>query len=92
MMPNRSEHVLADLGAVHAGAVPTTVYATLAPDQVAYVAGNCAAVVAVLDGPDQLSRWQPVLDRLPALRKVIVLNDCPAGEPFLSWEDFRTLG
>ncbi len=38
MMPNRSEHV-------HAGAVPTTVYATLAPDQVAYPAANCGRLL-----------------------------------------------
>jgi long-chain acyl-CoA synthetase len=94
MMPNRSEHVLADLGAVHAGAVPTTVYATLAPDQVAFVAANCGAAVAVLDGTDQLGRWQPVLDRLPALRKIIVLDAeaCPAGEPYLTWDGFLALG
>ena len=65
MLPNRVEHVLADLGALHAGAVPVTLYATLAPDQVAFVAANCAARVAVLDGEDQLRRWQPVLERLP---------------------------
>jgi long-chain acyl-CoA synthetase len=32
MLPNRSEHVLADLGAVHAGGVPVTFYATLAAE------------------------------------------------------------
>jgi long-subunit acyl-CoA synthetase (AMP-forming) len=79
MMPNRSEHVLADLGAVHAGGVPTTVYATLAGEQIAFVAGDCSARFAVLDGRDQLDRWLPVLDRLPALRTVIVLDaaTCP---------------
>ena len=49
MLPNRVEHVLADLGALHAGAVPVTLYATFAPEQVAYVAADCAARVAVLD-------------------------------------------
>ncbi|MWA00419.1 AMP-binding protein [Actinomadura sp. LD22] len=95
MMPNRSEHVLADLGAVHAGGVPTTVYATLAPDQVAYVAGHCAAKYAVLDGADQLARWQPVLDRLPHLRKIIVVDAaaCPsADDRYLSWDTFTALG
>jgi long-chain acyl-CoA synthetase len=92
MMPNRTEHVLADLGVVHAGGTPTTFYATLAPEQVAYVAADCAARYAVLDGPDQLERWRPVLSRLPALRAVIVLNDCPAGSPYLSWEAFLRLG
>lgn len=94
MLPNRSEHVLADQGALHAGAVPVTFYATLAPDQVAYVAGNCAARVAVLDGADQLGRWQPVLDRLPRLHKIIVLDPavCPPGELYLTWEEFQRLG
>ncbi len=93
MMPNRTEHVLADLGAVHAGGTPTTLYATLAPSQVAYVAGNCAAKYAVLDGRDQLDRWLPVLSELPGLRRIIVLNDCPSGdERFLSWSEFLALG
>jgi long-chain acyl-CoA synthetase len=94
MLPNRSEHVMADLGATHARAISTTVYATLAPDQVAFVAADCAASVAVLDGVEQLGRWQPVLDRLPALRKIIVLDGdaCPAGEPYLSWNGFLALG
>ncbi|MDL4777088.1 AMP-dependent synthetase/ligase [Actinomadura xylanilytica] len=94
MMPNRSEHVLADLGALHAGGVPTTVYATLAPDQVAFVAADCSARYAVLDGRDQLDRWLPVLDRLPALRKVIVIDAaaCPAGDRFLTWDALTALG
>jgi long-chain acyl-CoA synthetase len=92
MMPNRTEHVLADLGVVHAGGTPTTFYATLAPEQVAYIAADCTARYAVLDGPDQLERWRPVLSRLPHLRAVIVLNDCPSGSPYLSWESFLNLG
>ncbi|WP_433225679.1 AMP-dependent synthetase/ligase [Actinomadura formosensis] len=94
MMPNRSEHVLADLGAVHAGGVPATVYATLAPDQVAFVAGHCSARYAVLDGEDQLARWRPVLDRLPELRKIIVVDAgaCPPGDRYLTWDAFTALG
>ncbi|MFD0900545.1 AMP-dependent synthetase/ligase [Actinomadura sediminis] len=95
MMPNRSEHVLADLGAVHAGGVPTTVYATLAAEQIAFVAGDCAAKYAVLDGRDQLDRWLPALDRLPGLRKIIVVDAaaCPDGDDrFLTWDAFTELG
>ena len=66
MMPNRVEHVLADLGVVHAGGVPVTFYATLAADQIGYVAGDCDARIAVLDGASELARWQAVLAELPA--------------------------
>src|SRR5690242_19324566 len=85
MLPNRSEHVLADLGAVHAGGLGVTLYATLAPEQVAYVAGDCGARVAVLDGAAELDRWRPVLGRLPAIRKVIVRDPaaCPAGDQYM---------
>ena len=94
MLPNCTEHVLADLGAMHAAGVPVTFYATLAAEQIAYVAGNCEARIAVLDGASELARWQPVLDRLPSLRKIIVRDAaaCPAGDMYLSWADLLELG
>jgi long-chain acyl-CoA synthetase len=94
MLPNRAEHLLADLGALHAGGVPVTFYATLAADQIGYVAGDCDARIAVLDGAPQLARWQAVLSGLPGLKKIIVRDAaaCPAGEPYLAWADFVALG
>jgi long-chain acyl-CoA synthetase len=94
MMANRVEHVLCDIAAVHAGGVPVTCYATLAADQIAYVASDCDARVAVLDGAAELARWQPILATLPGLKKIIVRDPaaCPAGDPFISWPDFAELG
>jgi long-chain acyl-CoA synthetase len=93
MLPNRFEHVLADQAIVHAGGVPVTFYATLAADQIKYVAGDCNVAIAIVDGASELSRWQPLLDDLPSLRKVIVRDAeaCPAGEKFMSWADFAEL-
>jgi long-chain acyl-CoA synthetase len=94
MLPNRAEHVLADLAAVHAGGVPITFYSTFAPDQVGYVARDCDARIAVLDGAAELARWQPVLDGLPGLEKIIVRDAaaCPPGDQYLTWPDFAALG
>ncbi|MGP3932747.1 AMP-dependent synthetase/ligase [Nonomuraea sp. KM88] len=92
MMVNRSEHVLADLGAVHAGGAGCTIYSTFAPDQIAFVAGDVGAKYAVLGGPADLARWQPVLDRLDGLRTIIMLEGAPDGERFLAWTDFLRLG
>ena len=94
MMPNRLEHVLADFGVMHAGGVPVTFYATLAPEQIAFMAGNCDATIAVIDGASELARWQQVLSQLPSLRRVIVRDAaaCPAEDPFMSWDDFAALG
>ena len=94
MLPNRSEHVLADLGAVHAGGLGVTLYATLAPEQIAYVAADCDARIAVLDGAAELARWRPILEQLPGITKVIVRDRaaCPAGDRYMTWADFAALG
>ncbi len=94
MLPNRSEHVLADLGAVHAGGLGVTLYATLAPEQIAFVAADCDARIAVLDGAAELARWRPILEQLPGIKKIIVRDPtaCPAGDPYMTWADFAALG
>ncbi len=94
MLPNRAVHVLADLAVVHAGGVPVTLYAAFAPDQIAYVAADCDARIAVLDGAGELGRWEGILHRLPGLTKIIVRDAaaCPAGGHYLTWEQFAGLG
>jgi len=94
MLPNRLEHVLADQAAVHAGGVPVTFYATLAADQVKYVASDCAVRFAIIDGAAELARWEPLLAELPGLTKVIVRDAavCPSDDLHLSWADFAALG
>ena len=94
MLPNRVEHVLADQAALHAGGIPVTFYPTLAPDQVAYMAADCDARIAVLDGAAELARWQPVLIRAAgaAARDRARRGRLPGGEPYLSWAGFAELG
>ncbi|WP_051343410.1 AMP-dependent synthetase/ligase [Pseudonocardia spinosispora] len=79
-MINRAEHVQADIGALLAGATPTSYYQTLAADQLAYVARDSAAVVAIVDA-DQLPLWLEIRDQLPDLRHLVVLDqqDPPEG-------------
>ena len=94
MLPNRSEHVRADLGAVHAGGLGVTLYATLSPEQIAFVARDCEARFAVLDGAAELARWHPILDQLPGIKTIIVRDPaaCPAGDQYMTWADFAALG
>ncbi|HEY0638965.1 MAG TPA: AMP-dependent synthetase/ligase [Pseudonocardiaceae bacterium] len=90
MMSSRPEHWVADLAAVHAGALPCTAYATLPTEQIAYVARHSGATVVVLEGAGEVSRWLPVLDDLPALRRVVVLDEAaiPDGDPrFVSYRE-----
>jgi long-chain acyl-CoA synthetase len=95
MMRNRPEHVLADQGAVHAGAVPTSLYATLAPEQIRYCAAHCAAKVAILEDRDLAKRWQELRQGLPALEHMVVLEgagDLTGWEGVLGWEELLARG
>jgi long-chain acyl-CoA synthetase len=94
MATNRPEHVLADQGAVHAGATPTTFYFTLAGEQIGYVAGHCGAKVAVLEDRDMLKRWQELGDQLPALRHLVLLDGAEDGDGpgVLGWDELVRRG
>jgi long-chain acyl-CoA synthetase len=90
MASRRPEHWLVDLGALHRGAIPCTTYDTLASEQISFVARHSAAPIVVLEGAEQLSRWLPVLDELPALRKIVVIDEdaLPEGdERFVSYRE-----
>jgi long-chain acyl-CoA synthetase len=78
MMSARPEHWLVDLAVVHLGAIPSTVYATLSPDQLRYLGAHSRAPVIVLEGAGQLARWSPILDSLPGIAKVVMLEEQPS--------------
>jgi long-chain acyl-CoA synthetase len=75
MMSGRPEHWIADLAATHLGAVPSTVYATLAPGQLRYLAEHSAAKVLVLESSEALARWKPILDALAEPPRVLVVGE-----------------
>ncbi|MEU1042775.1 AMP-dependent synthetase/ligase [Streptomyces sp. NPDC005551] len=74
MMANRPEHWLSDLALVRLGAVPVTVYGTSAEPQLAHIARNCRASVAVVEGAAEAARWAAPLDDedTPLTRLVVV--------------------
>ncbi|CAM5738140.1 Acyl-CoA synthetase OS=Streptomyces tendae OX=1932 GN=GUR47_11815 PE=4 SV=1 [Streptomyces tendae] len=91
-MSKRAEHWIADLAAVHVGALPCSTYDTLSTEQIGALARHSAAAVLVLEGEEQMRRWRPVLDDLPNLRAVVVLDwdAAPADDPrFVSYTAVR---
>ncbi|SDT80031.1 AMP-dependent synthetase/ligase [Actinoplanes derwentensis] len=74
MMSSRPEHWLIDLAAVHLGAVPSTVYATLSTDQLHYLARHSRAAIVVLEDEAALDRWAPILADVPEIRRVVVAD------------------
>jgi long-chain acyl-CoA synthetase len=93
MGSNRIEHVVADMAAVHAGATPMSVYATLAPEQVAFIAAHSGARAVVLEGQDQVDRWRLALQS-DAIHTIVVVDaDVDLeDERRVSWVDFVNRG
>ncbi len=101
MATNRLEHYLADMGAVHAAATPMSIYNTLSPEQVAFVAGHAEPTVVVLENADHLARWSRALDETRSVGTVVVLDAdaVPAGDStgpgqprFVPWDDLVASG
>ena len=81
MTRNRPEHVIADLAILHAGATPVSLYNTLAPEQIAYIAGHCEARVAIVEDAAFLERFAGIRAQLPRLQRVIVVEPFDRVEP-----------
>lgn len=72
MMVNRPEQWLSDLAVLHAGAVPTTFYPTLAPEQVAVQCAQAGVHTVILQGAEQLERWADALEQGLIERLILV--------------------
>ena len=95
MAANRPEHVIADLGAMHAAATPVTLYSTLATPQVAYIGGHCRAKVAILENLEYMKRWEAAKAQIPTLEYVVLMEGAEYYEAVdwvLSWDDLATKG
>jgi long-chain acyl-CoA synthetase len=92
MASSRIEHIVVDMAAVHAGATPMSIYATLAPEQVAYVAQHSAPTVVVLEGSDQLERWALALEADSSIHTVVLLEDIevPDDPRYVRWSDLAS--
>ncbi|TQS44725.1 AMP-dependent synthetase/ligase [Cryptosporangium phraense] len=71
---SRIEHWVADLAAVHLGAVPCTTYATLSTPQLQYLGQHSQATVLIVENADHLARWSPVRHDLPGLRAIVMID------------------
>ena len=92
MASNRIEHVLADLGAMHAGATPMSIYSTLSPTQVAYVAGHSRPAVVFLETADHVARWSEALGS-GTTAQVVLLDPTDAPPPgAITWDELLERG
>src|SRR3978361_1236511 len=91
MASNRLEHVLADIAAMHAGAVTMSIYNTLSRTQVAYVAGHSEPALAVLETADHVGRWAEAADE-GAVGQVGVIDEEAVPSGALTWAQLLERG
>jgi long-chain acyl-CoA synthetase len=85
MARNAPEHVIADLGIVHAGGAAISVYNTLAPEQVEYLANHSEATVAFVEDEGFLAKFLAIRASTPHLKHVVLIRGS-APEGVLSWD------
>ena len=73
MMRNIPEFHYLDLAVLFLGATPVSIYNSSSADQVAYLAGHCAAKVAIVENDAFLSKFLEVRDELPELHTIVAL-------------------
>src|SRR5438552_274993 len=91
MARNAPEHVIADLGIVHAGGAAISVYNTLAPEQVQYVANHSEATVAFAEDEGLLEKFLAIRSSTPHLRHLVLVRGS-APEGVMSWESLLAKG
>src|SRR6185437_11562043 len=88
MATNRIEHVVTDHAALLAGAVPLSVYNTLAPEQVGFIAGHAEPQAVFLETTDHLERWRPALEDVASIRVVVGIGGARLDdERFVTWDE-----
>ena len=78
MMRNRPEFHVADVAAMLVGATPVSIYNSSSSEQVAFIAGNCGARVAIVEDAAFLATLLEARPQLPDLRHVVVIDDVRA--------------
>jgi long-chain acyl-CoA synthetase len=93
MATNRIEHVVADHAALLAGGVPMSIYNTLSPEQVSFIAGQAQPQVVLLESADHVDRWRRALAEVTSIRLVVGIGDAAVDDTrFLSWDDLVAEG
>jgi long-chain acyl-CoA synthetase len=71
---NRSEWLLADLGAQGIGAVSVGIYPTSPEAEVEYLLTHSESKVIVVEDQEQLDKTLAVRDRLPGLERIVIID------------------
>ncbi|MGZ8733659.1 MAG: AMP-dependent synthetase/ligase [Acidimicrobiia bacterium] len=87
MMRNRPEFHVADVAAMLVGATPVSIYNSSSSEQVAFIAGNCSARVAIVEDAAFLATLLEARPQLPELRYIVVIDDVEHTHDVMPWSE-----
>ncbi len=91
MARNVPEHVIADLGIVHAGGAAISVYNSLAAEQIEYLANHSEASVAFVEDEGFLEKFLSIRASTPHLKHIVLVRGS-APEGVTKWDDLVERG
>ena len=91
MARNVPEHMIADLGIVHASGAAISVYNTLAPEQIEYVTNHSQATIAFVEDAAFLDKFLQIRSSMPSLRHIVLIHGEPP-EGVMSWDSLVASG
>ncbi len=71
---NCPQWFFADMGIIGAGGVSVGIYATDAPEQLAYLVNDCIARVLFVEDEEQLDKFLQVRNQVPSVRRIVVFD------------------
>ncbi|AWV88192.1 AMP-dependent synthetase/ligase [Bradymonas sediminis] len=91
---NSPQWVIADIGAMMGQCIPTGIYATNSPSEVAYIVNHCDAAVLVVENRAQWEKFDAVRDELSSVKAVVMIKDSERVDDALvvSFDDFLESG
>lgn len=91
---NRPEWVAMATATLLTGGAPAGIYTTCSAEEVQYILAHAEALVVLVEDAAQWAKVERVRDRLPALRRVVLMKGAPAvDDPMvMSWEAFVASG
>ncbi len=78
--PTRFEWMIADLAILSLGAVTTTVYATLTPDEGAFLLNDSGSTVLFSSDQEQFDKYRAAADDIDSVEHVVTFDPVDAGE------------
>jgi long-chain acyl-CoA synthetase len=88
------EHSVADMGIVHARGVPVSLYNTLAPEQIAYIANHCEATIAFVEDAGFLENFLKIREEVPHLERIVLIRGAEevSSDWIVPWDEVLDAG